>query len=489
MKLTKKALIRFLSSALLAIMILSIFSACSKKKEQDKGNIVPIDTGTNEDPMIPSKDYGGIDFTFITKRGTHYNTDYIYSEGENSEVLNDAVYRRNTLLKEKYNINIKQYDVTDLLGEARVQIQTGDPDFDAILANCTTLATLAREDFLYNLLDIERFDMTKSYWDQNASKELKMGNKLYFTNCALNIHTIGFIVIFNKQLVEDYSLTSPYEYMRNNEWTIDNWGKMVLSVSKDINNDGAMTEFDQYGTLSEHHNMRMFLYASGVRGTVNDETGKPRISLMDNANKTVAIYEKVKEVLKNEDHCYCMVCSNVGTNGYENKYNYLRYLFTQDLYMFHYSGSGNLPQLADMESEFGIVPFPKYEPAQETYKTMYQVNSNLFALPSSLGGEELERTANIIEDMNYYSSFIVVPAWFDTLLARRYTRDNESEESLRILRDNCVFDLGMYYDFGGLRTTLLDVDFRTGNISRNFARLEKSINSSIDKVYAEFSKT
>ena len=63
-----------------------------------------------------------------------------------------------------------------------------------------------------------------------------------------------------------------------------------------MNNDGVMTEFDQYGTLAEHHNTRMILYASGVRATTNDENGYPQLTLMDNKDKTVGLYEKLKEV-------------------------------------------------------------------------------------------------------------------------------------------------------------------------------------------------
>ena len=101
-------------------------------------------------------------------------------------------------------------------------------------------------------------------------------------------------------------------------------------------------------------------------------------------------------------------------------------------------------------------------------------------------GEDLERTAVLLEDMNYFSSFTVVPAWFDTLLSRRYARDDESEESLHILRDNCVYDIGLYYDFGNLRQSVLDVDFATSNIARNYARYEKGILASIKKVYSNF---
>lgn len=486
----KKRTTKLLAFLLAAITVLSILSACTSK---NKGDVDPLETkeevkGTPENPNLPAKDYGGYEFTFITNQGTAYNTGYLISDGEDYNVLDEAIDERNAIIQEKYKIVVKQMNVPDITTTVRTQVMGGVTEFDAILASCSNLATMAQDNLLMNLLDIELFDWDKSYWDSNSKEQLLIGNKLYFANCALNIHTIGFCVFFNKQLIADYQLPSPYELMEKNEWTIDTWAEMVTSVSRDMDNNGVMTEFDQYGTLYEHHNPRMFLYASGVRATTNDENGYPRITLMDDGTKTVNIYEKLKQVFCNDACSYCMACANVDFDAaqYPHKYSYLRYLFTQDLYLFHYTSEGAMSAFADMESEFGVVPFPKYDKTQEVYKTIYPYNNNLFALPSVY--EDIERTATIIEDMNYVSSYTIVPTWFETLLQRRYARDSESEESLHILRNNCVYDLGLYYNFGQLRNELLDADPRQSNISRNYARFEKAINASIKKIYADFEK-
>lgn len=482
----KTTLRKFLALSLLAIMLLSLFVACTKKDDGNKDDGTGEITGTDENPNLPAKDFEEYEFTFITQEGAAYNTGYLEFMDEEGEILDSAIGRRNALLEEKYNVKIRQLRVSDIITEVRAQVMGGATDFDVILASCGRLATMAQENLLYNLLDIKTFDWEKSYWDSNSKDQLMIGDKLYFANCALNIHSIGFCVFFNKKIVEDYELTSPYEYIENNEWTIDNWAKMVKSVSKDMDNDGKMTEFDQYGTLAEHHNPRMFLYASGVRATTNDENGYPQLTLMKDADKTVNIYEKLKAVLGDESVSYCMDCSQVDAHGFAHKYSYLRSLFTQDLYMFHYTSQGALGEFSEMESDFGVVPFPKYNQQQEKYQTIYPYNNNLLAIPSTMEGEDLERTAVLLEDMNYFSSFTVVPAWFDTLLSRRYARDDESEESLHILRDNCVYDIGLYYDFGNLRQSVLDVDFATSNIARNYARYEKGILASIKKVYSNF---
>jgi len=491
----KKTTTKLIAFLMLVIMVVSALSACNTANNNnnngDNGNSSVDEEikGTEENPNLPEQDFGGHEFTFITnaKSSTNaYNVYFLDSDGETGETLPDAIYRRNALVEEKYNIKIKQYDVVDIVTEVRTQVMGGTVDFDAIIAPAYYVATLAMENLLYNLLDVELFNWDASYWDSKSKDQLMIANKLYFASCDINIHSIGFMVYFNKKILNDYNLTSPYQHMKDNTWTIDTWSTMVKSVSKDLNNDGAMTEVDLFGSLAEHHVPRMFLYASGVRATTNDATGYPQLTLMSDASKTVNIYEKVKEALNDSTHAYCTACSTVGANGYDDKYGYIQYMYTQDHFLFYPANDLALKSLAQMESEFGVAPFPKYTPEQETFQTVYPYHCTLFALPNVI--PDINRTAAIIEDMNYYSSFITVPAWFDTLMARRYVRDDESEATLRVLRNNYVYDLGLYYNFGGIRK-ILDSEFHNGNISQTYDSLKKSIELNIKTAYKKFTKS
>ncbi|MBR6682654.1 MAG: hypothetical protein IKL40_06695, partial [Clostridia bacterium] len=145
-------------------------------------------------------------------------------------------------------------------------------------------------------------------------------------------------------------------------------------------------------------------------------------------------------------------------------------------------------EYAQMEHEFGIVPLPKYDESQTEYKTQYPVMNNLFALPALVENEE--RTFNIIEDMNYHSSFLVYPTWFDVILTRRYARDDESEETLRMLNENRIYDVGMSFNFGNIRTQIMTMDIaKNANIIRNYERYKKQVQSAIDSTYQKYQDT
>ncbi len=487
----KQNLTRLTAILLLMIMAITVFASC--KKEENQNNQNPIDATSEENPNIPAKDYGGYEFKFICQpyaTDNAYSTKYMVAESEDGTVLNDAVFRRNSVLEQKYNIKIGQTRVEDLVNTVRSQVMSGIPEFDLIIGSATDLATLARENALLDLNTVDRFDMTKSYWDSNAAEQLKIGDKLFFTNCDLNAQEIAFVVYFNKYLVEEYGLENPYELMEKNEWTIDKWAEMVKSISKDTVGDGIQTEDDIYGTLYEYHNTRMMAYGIGVRATTNNAEGLPIVTLLDNKDKITSLYTKVKDVFSNTEVSWCINdMSSSDTHGYIDKYDYARSLFCQNHYLFHYEGTNIIHQFASMEKEFGILPFPKYDQNQENYYSMYPYFCAMVAIPNVSDAEWLERTANIVEDMNYYSSIILEPAWYETLLARRYTRDSESEANLEIIKQGRVYDIGAYFDFGGIITKVMDMDVRSSdNISRQYERSKKTIQTSIDKVYADFTK-
>ena len=484
----KSFLARLLALFLVAIMAVSFLVACGDNGGKgDKGDDgIPEFKHNDEDPKIEAQDYDEYEFTFICQPymdSNAYSVNYMVADGESGDTLLDAVYRRNELLKEKYNITFRQLQVKDLLTEVRTQVMGGSTEFDMIIGSCGRLATLARENLLLNLKSVDRFDMTKSYWDSNAAEQLLVGDKLYFTNCDLNVQEVAFVVYFNKQMIEDFELTSPYEYMENDEWTIDNWASLVMKTSKDVDGGGDWTETDIYGTLYENHNARMFLYGTGVRATTNNADGVPEVTLFK-TDKTVKVYEKCKEVFNSINSWSIDDMDSSDTHGFNDKWDYARSLFCQDLYLFHYEGTNIIHQFADMESEFGIVPFPKYDTNQKEYYSMYPYCCAMIAIPNVV--EDLERTSNIVEDLNYYSSIILKPSWYDTLLSRRYARDDESEASLDIVLEGRVYDVGMYYDFGGIRKDILDQDVRRSNITQLYARKQKAINAEINATYRDF---
>ena len=205
----KTILTRGLALLLVLIMAFSVLVACGDGETNTpsgpKETTPEANLGDPENPNFAAVDYGG-EFNFICqpyKDNTAYSVDYMVADGEDAgNQIHSAVYRRNSLLEEKYNITFNQIQTPNLNETVRAQIMSGSTDFDVIVGSCRRLATFAKENLLLDLLSVEKFDMSKSYWDQNAKEQLKIGDKLYFTNCDFNIQEIAFVVYFNKEVIK-----------------------------------------------------------------------------------------------------------------------------------------------------------------------------------------------------------------------------------------------------------------------------------------------
>ena len=106
---------------------------------------------------------------------------------------------------------------------ARTEIMAGGDSYDVIMPGMANINTLGTEGLLMDLYTIDNIDTTKPWWSQQVTKHLSIAGKLYFTLGDLSLidnDGIGAIG-FNKKLVEDYNLDSPYQYVFDGTWTMD----------------------------------------------------------------------------------------------------------------------------------------------------------------------------------------------------------------------------------------------------------------------------
>lgn len=107
-----------------------------------------------------------------------------------------------------------------------------------------------------------------------------------------------------------------------------------------------------------------------------------------------------------------------------------------------------------MESDFGLLPYPKLTETQENYySTVAPYNSQFICVP--LIQNDVERTGIITEALAYYGKEIVTPAYYDVNLIGQTARDEESADMLDIIFDSLVFDIGYYYQIGPYNKQLI----------------------------------
>ena len=133
-----------------------------------------------------------------------------------------------------------------------------------------------------------------------------------------------------------------------------------------------------------------------------------------------------------------------------------------------------------MEDEFGIIPLPKYDSTQDEYiATAQEWMATMFMAPRSASNPE--RTSIILEAMASSAQSKITPVYYDSVLRRKLTRDNESTEMLDIIYDSRVFDIVYAYNWGKIKNLSSVILQDTNKISSTIASMKNSVISAYEK--------
>jgi hypothetical protein len=116
-------------------------------------------------------------------------------------------------------------------------------------------------------------------------------------------------------------------------------------------------------------------------------------------------------------------------------------IFTNGRALFKHSQLGGIEALRAMDTDFGIIPYPKLNEQQEKYYSSLAW-AEILSLPIYADDEDLARTSVILEALASDSYRAVVPVYTELVLRTRNARDDESEEMIDIILGNRVFDWG-----------------------------------------------
>ncbi len=446
---------------LLALLMLSTaFVACGDTEPARQTAETTVDdtaetTEPEELPDIPlTGDYGGYEFNILSAGNQVWN-DFDFEE-ESSLPLDNAQYKRKLKVEEDYKVTIKHTQSKGYSSGSsgssgpgykavNKQVQSGDNDYDFCIIAGYDVSVLAYSNMLYDLASIKQVNLSKSWWDQNATESLSMHGVTFFTTGEITVsdNRAAFCLMFNKELMANYNLEAPYELVEDGEWTYEVFGTYVKSVSEDMNQDGLYTQADRYGLLVWDDSIVGVVNAAGERCcTIND---KDEIELTFYNENTLSALEQYTNIAYDQQYAFHYQRVSEGTG---------RTMWQADQALFFTTLVDLLPEFREMESDFGVLPYPKLTEAQDNYyTTIAPFNSNFVCVP--LIQEDVERTGTIMEALAYYGKKIVTPALYDVTLIGQSTRDAESEPMLEIIFDNLVYDIGYYYQIGTYNKELI----------------------------------
>lgn len=415
-------------------------------------------TESTETPDVPDADYGGTSYDILTCGNWAQDWTEIYefqAEELTGEAINDAVYNRNLKVADKFNVEINEIhhmgnaDGGTGKGLVFVQksVQAGDGLYDLSLICTYDCSVLAAEGYLLDLMtDVPYVDLSKSWWDQKATEDMAIAGRMYYSTGDITMidNECTFCILFNKQMIEDYSLDDPYTLVKEGTWTIDRFVDMASQVSVDTNGDGKYTDADTYGYCIWWEAMGGIIAGSGGRFCDLNDKGEIELTFLN--ERTLDALNKFAVLAYDQTLSYSI----------QKSADKIEDMFANDQVMFYSRYLCIVKKYRDMDTDFGILPYPKYDEAQkEYYSSVSSYGCSHICVPVAV--EDLEMTGAVLEYMAAVSKDIVTPAYYDVTLQGKVLRDEESTEMLDIILDGRVFDLGWNYEIGDLYSDVLQM--------------------------------
>ena len=438
-------------------------TADTETENTTAGNDTTPDT-TTEEVFLPERDFDGYEFTFLNGN-TAYTYGSVVAEEQDGETMNDAIYQRNSKVEDRYNIKIKEVLTDDAQKDFTKSVTAGDNSFDIGLLRMEWAFPIVLENGAMNWADIPNLNLDQPWWVQGSLSAMSLMNNIYFAVSSFDVSHFESVrtFLFNKRMVDEYNFESPYELVDSGKWTLEKFHEMAVSAGSDLNIDGKWTIDDQYGLIG-YSKVLCNTLACGVGAILSigkDENDTPYFDL--DQEYYIDRLQAVSKLFETKDgFVYKEQKAEIFKNG--------RALFLSCL-------MNEVAALRDMEDDFGIIPAPKYNEAQENY---INLGGSPFFMTVPITTPDADRTGAVMEALAYDSMGLVDTAYYNVVLKGKSSRDTESEKMLDLISSTLEYYHPLANSY--LNSPLADNYLWTGktDFSSYFASKKDKIQSDID---------
>jgi hypothetical protein len=428
---------------------------------------------------VPTQDFGGYTFNALYWFNSGWpwrNSKDIYAEEASGDTIADAVYTRNLAISEKYNVKFELTEKSyDQLGSVLTKcVKAGDDVYTIVCQVQGSALTMITSGDLYDISQIPYVNLENPWWDQNSVSGYSIAHRVYLvaSDITINDKDGTAAIAFNKQAATDNQLPDLYAMVRDGSWTIDNMYDTYKNVARDVNGDSKMNEEDFYGFIGGRDVPATFFQGGGAMIISKDADDIPFISFKSDQNFSLA--QRLFELVKQTDIFYDHHIMGTDDAAYQK-------LFEENHGLYFWMRLDAVSDMRSSETEFGILPIPKYTEDQDSYHCVVSVHtSSLMSVP--VVTQNFERTGILLEALAAESKYTLMHAYYDVALKTKYSRDDESSEMLDIIFANRVFDLGELINPGGVRDLILYMsDKKSYDIASAYAKIEKTAAKQLDK--------
>jgi hypothetical protein len=475
-----------ISLLILALLLVTVLIACSSNSADSSGNVTTAGDNSVSDEEttagrltdnLPDKDLDGWTLNIVAHHDGLSNESTIFATELNGEIINDAIYQRNSSLESRFNFTMEVIPGNGWASDYTMlknSVLSGSGEFDlAFMLPYSVSGNLVFDGYLANMLDIEYIDYSKPWWHSNVNEMFTFFDYLPFASSdfLLSSYQYANILIFNKLMAENYSVESIPDHIRNGTWTLDKFKETISVFSNDMNGDGLFDVNDMYGfTTNFGYHAITWGYAVGEVGVKLADTG---VTLGYQTERFSNLAEWLYSVLYAGNLTFEIGWDKECDIKWDENRVFIQAMWLADLEKYR-----------EYSSEYTIIPYPKYNETQELYHTYMDARAGAVAIPITADDESRANTGLILEALACASYNDVVPLYLESVTHSKYSRDPESIEMLDYISAGRVWDIGYTFFDPQEYSWVIHKKLKTsdGNLTSALASMEESATIYYEKI-------
>ena len=467
--------------ALLAALVLT---SCGSGSTTDKTPETTADTTaeteveTEPDPNavrraisddLPDTDMDGYTYRVLSRQRDDFIEDIGLDLEQNGDVVNDAIYNRNLTVSDRFNCKYEA-TFTDSIDTTGINtITAGDDAFDVMLCQIVQIPKYATTGYFRDWYeDMPHVNLDKPWYIGNAAEALSVKGHAYamIGEYDLDVLRCTYCMYYNQDISDEYNLENIYDVVNDGRWTYDKLYEYANTVYVDLDGNGTKDENDRLAISGDPYSAVVTYQYSfdNPLFSINDE-GVPEFTM--DREKLASIVEKLNALYHDSLGGY--------TEGWGTGWT----AWSAGNLLLYTGLFQSATGYRDLEFDYGIIPYPKYDEAQTRYYTMSDGAHGCMLIPITV--QNIEWSSILTEALNAETYKQVVPAYYDTALKVKLSRDAESAAMLDLLMESRVFDFGYMYNTG-IAFIVQDM------VSTNKNNTESAFNSKYKSAEKEWAK-
>ena len=425
---------------LLAAMLVSCGSGTGTSDTTEGvtgGETSAAEVTTEENDGLPDKQLDGFELRFynFNKEWFVWAENQLDSEAETGEVLNDAIYRRNRKIEERFDAKIVETTVRDTRAEIGNIVMSGDDLYDVVMLYDMNVASIFSNDIIIPWNGTPYINFGKPWWDLNANSVFSVNGEQYAAvgDFSMSMRSRNYLWIMNKTMYSEVGDTSDiYKLVYDGDWTYDKFLSIAKDFVNDTNGDGKMDENDRYGVTSAVKLYYQAMFSSaGCRYIDTDKNGELHFTLASDT-RAVDVLGRLFEL--NTGDIYYPAATDIHTTNFD--------FFLNRHALFIATSTAYISRFRDFSDDIAFLPVPKYEADQDEYRSL-SAGGTVAALPATVTDERKENIGLLLEALSFESNKSVLPAYYESTLKGKFARDDDSVKMLDIILGSSFYDLGV----------------------------------------------